>query len=324
MILKNVFPVLVLILVLSSCLKKEKPVPAPTPGNMETTQIEIGYPYKYQVYYDCNSNSVVKTNTKYDWDLSFECSPTGYHVLLNTAKSVFVANLGEIPFSTNLSSDGQTWLWDNPNGDLNDTGIGDWRNTNNVFIIDRQFYENGSHAGYKKVQFTSFDTQSFTFKYANLDGTDEVTYTIQKDHNLNFIHFNFDNGGQTLALEPNKDDWDLLFTNHYEKFDNLPLPFIVTQVLSNIHNNVTVAEDTNALFLSIQLADTIDYTFTDYWDEIGYDWKIRNSADNSFTIDPDKSFIVKSTEGFFFKIRFIDFYNSLGIKGYPKFEIQKL
>ena len=311
-------------LILSSCLKKEEPVPAPTPGNMETTQIEIGYPYKYQVYYDCNSNSVVKTNTKYDWDLSFECTPSGYHILLNTAKGIFVSNLGAIPFSTNLSSSGQNWLWDHPNGDLNTTGIGDWRNTNNVYIVDRQFYENGSHAGYKKVQFTSFDTQSFTFKYANLDGSEEITYTIQKDNNFNFIHFNFDNAGQTLTLEPNKNDWDLLFTNHYEKFDNLTLPFVLTQVLSNIHNNVTVAEDNNALFFSIQLPDTINYSFTNFWDEIGYDWKIRNSADNSFTIDSNKSFMVKSTEGFFFKIRFIDFYNNLGVKGYPKFEIQKL
>ncbi len=324
MILQKTIFLFLSIAFLSSCLKKEKPVPAPTPGDIETTQIEIGYPYKYQVYYDCNTNSVVKTNAKYDWDLSFECSPTGFHILLNTAKGIFVANQGVIPFSTNLSSNGQTWLWDNPNGRLDSTGIGDWRNTNNVYIIDRQYYENGSHAGYKKIIFTQVDNQSYTFKYADLDGANEVTYTIQKNNNLNYIHFNFDNGGQTLDLEPNKNEWDLLFTNHYEKFDNLPLPFVLTQCLSNTYNQVVCAEDTNALFHSIELADTIQYTFTSFRDEIGYDWKIRNSADNSFTIDANKSFIVKSTEGFFFKIRFIDFYNNQGVKGYPKFEIQKL
>ena len=68
----------------------------------------------------------------------------------------------------------------------------------------------------------------------------------------------------------------------------------------------------------------IYYTFTNYWDEIGYDWKIRNSQDNSFTIDANKSYILKTTEELFYKIRFTDFYNSSGVKGYPTFEIQKL
>lgn len=312
------------ILLLSSCLKEETPLPAPTPGDVETVQIEIGYPYTYQVYYDCSSNSVVKTNTRYDWDLSFECSSQGFHVLVNTAKGIFVANQGNVSFSSVNSTNGVTWLWDAPSGNLDSTAIGDWRNTNNVYIIDRQYDANGSHMGYRKVQFTAVTSQEFTFTYANLDGTNQNTYTIYKDPSKNFIHFNFDNGGETLFLEPNKNDWDLLFSNHYHKFSNLPLPFVLTQVLSNKHNGVLIAEDNNNNFHNIVLKDTANYTFTNNWDEIGHDWKIRNSQDNSFTIDPNKSFIIKTTEGLFYKIRFIDFYNSIGVKGYPTFEIQKL
>lgn len=320
----KLFYIIPIILLLTGCLKEETPVPAPEPGNVETVQIVVGWPYVNQVYYDCGTNTIVSTNTKYDWDLSFECSPNGFHILGNTAKGVFVANQGSVAFSSVTSASGVNWLWDAPNGNLDSTAFGDWRNTNNVFIVDRQYDASENHIGYKKIQIQAVDNQTYTFKYADLNGSNEVTYTINKDISRNFIHFNFDNGGQTLTLEPTKNSWDLLFTNHYHKFSNLPMPFVLTQALTNKHNGVLVAEDNNNNFLNITLKDTSNYVFNNDWDEIGHDWKIRNNQNNSFTIDANKSYIVKTTEGLFYKIRFIDFYNNLGVKGYPTFEIQKL
>lgn len=151
-----------------------------------------------------------------------------------------------------------------------------------------------------------------------------MNYTLEKDPSRNFIHFSFEDNGQTLTLEPEKDQWDLLFTNHYHKFSNLPLPFILSQVLSNTHNHVSVAEDDQYNFFTIQLSDTSKYIFSSNWNEIGYDWKIRDPADNSYTIDDSKSYLLKTTEGLFYKLRFIDFYNNTGSKGYPTFEIQAL
>lgn len=315
---------LIFSLTLSSCLKEETPLPKPQPGNVETVVIEIGFPYLNQVYYDCETNKIISINTKYDWDLSFECTSTGFHVLLNNATGMLAANKGNVSFSSVNSIAGVTWLWDNPNGNLDSTAIGNWVGLNNVYIVDRQYDDNGNHRGYKKIQLQTVDIDSYTFKYANLDGSNENTYTIYKNNSRSFIHFNFDNGGQTLLLEPEKNSWDILFTNHHHKFDNLTLPFVLTQALTNKHNGVVVAEDNNSNFSNITLQDTVKYTFTNYWNEIGHDWKIRNSADNSFTIEEKKSYILKTTQGLFYKIRFIDFYNNSGVKGYPTFEIQRL
>lgn len=314
---------ILLVILLSSCIKEETPVLAHQPGDVETVQIEIGFPYLNQVYYSCSSNSVVSTNTKYDWDLSFECSEDGNHVLLNTAKGMLTSN-GGTSFQAVTDTVGAIWLWDASSGNLDSTALGNWINTNNVYIVDRQFDATGSHLGFKKIQLQSVNNLSYTFKFADLDGSNAITYTINKNINLNYIHFSFNNSGQTLALEPDKNTWDLLFTNHQHKFSNLPLPFVLTQALINKENGVLVAEDNNSNFSNITLQDTANYIFTNNWDEIGFDWKIRNSQDNSFTIDPVKSFILKTTQGLFYKIRFIDFYNDSGVKGYPKFEIQKL
>jgi len=316
--------ILSVLILLSSCFKKEEPLTRHAQGGVETVQIEVGYPYLNQVYYSCETNAVLKTNTKYDWDLSFECGASGYHVLSNTAKGVFVVKLENTTFSSVVDTIGVVWSWDDESGNLDSTVMKDWQNVNTTYIVDRKYSAGGSHLGFKKIQILNVSPTSYTIKYANLDGSSEVTSVVEKDLEVNFIHFSFDNGGETLKLEPSKEDWDLLFTNHYHKFSNLPLPFVLTQVLINKHNGVVVAESNDANFEALTLQDTASYVFTNYWDEIGYDWKIRNSQDNSYTIDGDKSYIIRAMSGYYYKIRFIDFYNSIGVKGYPKFEIQKL
>ncbi len=314
---------ILIVLGLTSCFKEDVKVDPPTPGDVETVQIEIGYPYLYQVYYNCESNQIVSTNTKYDWDLAFECGASGQHIKLNTAKGMFSSNQGQVDFNSVTSANGVNWQWDASSGDLDSTAIGNWNNQT-VYIIDLQSDQNGNNLGYKKVIFNQVTDTSYTFTYANLDGSNLNTYHILKDDNVNFICFSFANGGETKHIEPPKKDWDLWFTNYQNFFTNLPLPFVITGVLSNRCQNIMIAEDTLDQFINIQLKDTINYIFTNQADEIGYDWKIRNPQDNSFTIDPKKSYILKNQKGLFFKIRFIDFYNNSGQKGYPKFEIQKL
>ena len=36
------------------------------------------------------------------------------------------------------------------------------------------------------------------------------------------------------------------------------------------------------------------------------------------------NFVIRDFEGKYYKMRFIDFYNSQGLKGYPKFELEEL
>ena len=315
------------ILVLSSCLKEDEKLPPHNPGDTNIVTISIGFPYENQVFYDCETNQILSSNSKFDWDLAFESE--GNHIKLNIANAMFASNEGNVDFNSVNSTANAVWLWDNANGNLDSLALNDWINTqnvysNNVYIIDRSYDNDGVHLGYYKVQFLSVNANSFTFKYAKLDGSEANEFTIIKNANTNFTYFSFKNGGKTVNIEPNKEIWDLEFTNLQHYFSNLPLPFVLTQCISNRYQNVKVAEGNDGNFANITLPDTINFQFTSYQDEIGHDWKIRNSQDNSFEIDPNKYFIVQTKIGYFYKIRFIDFYNEFGIKGYPKFEIQKL
>jgi hypothetical protein len=61
---------------------------------------------------------------------------------------------------------------------------------------------------------------------------------------------------------------------------------------------------------------------------IGYEWKQINgdvtSGDITYTAQSGWTYLVRNREGLFFKMRFIDFYNNQGKKGYPTFEFQRL
>jgi len=324
-----IFQILVF-LAATSCFKEDIKLEAPKPGDVETMTIEIGYPYLNQVYYNCKDNKIVSTNTKYDWHLGFETGENGYHIKVNTAKGIFVSNQGNVAFDAITSATGLTWQWDASSGNLDSLAIDNWYNTttelatNNLYIIDLQSDKDGHSLGYKKIKFENVTGTNYTFSYADLDGSNFNSFTLEKDNALNFVSFTFANGGEIKNIEPPKDQWDLCFTNYQHFFSNLPLPFVITGVFSNKYAGIKIAENNDNKFASIQLSDTLTEEFTAYQDEIGYDWKIRNNADNSFTIDGNKSFILKDQNGLFYKIRFVDFYNETGSKGYPKFEIQKL
>ena len=59
-------------------------------------------------------------------------------------------------------------------------------------------------------------------------------------------------------------------------------------------------------------------------DAIGYDWKFYNFTSGVYTIRPNLNYIVHGVSGFYFKLRFVGFYNKDGLKGYPVIEYQKL
>ena len=72
------------------------------------------------------------------------------------------------------------------------------------------------------------------------------------------------------------------------------------------------------------MVDKESYSFSNNINTIGYDWKEYSFSSGSYTIFTDKNYIIKSTEGKYFKFHFIDFYDALGTKGTPIFEFQEL
>jgi len=319
---------LILSISLISCEKNEIPKDF-TARNVVTDQISLESDYKYQIFYDLGTKSVVSQNLKIDWDLAFESSKDGFHIIINSSTFSGLSYIDSNNFNeiiTNQTVQNLDWSWDNPNGNLNSTAFGDFRNKNGFFILDRGSYQgqnlNVINRGYKKIQIDTVNNEFYSITYANLDNSEYNTINIFKEDNKNFIFFSF-NKNNTVNIQPPPNEWDLIFSQYTHLFNNNETPsYLVTGVLSN--HGVLIAKDTLSSFEEITYNDAINYSFASNADEIGYNWKEYSFDNNSYNVKSNINYIIIDKQEKYYKLRFIDFYNEFGEKGYPTFEIQEL
>jgi hypothetical protein len=321
----STFLLLLLTVGVCSCMKKELPVPAHEPGNVITTKVNLDATYKFQMYFNLKTNTIVGQNLKTEWDLGCEATADGYHIVLNTAKSMFAMNTGSKDFTAIAFKDTAGFAnkkkWDSPTGSLDSTAIGDWRTGSNVYIVDRGYNELGQSMGYEKVQFLAVSDTSYTVLYASLKEAEGKTLSIRKDSTYNFSFLSFDSGGRKVMVEPPKAEWDLVFTQYTHIFYDLATPYLVTGCLQNRYHTTSLL-DTPSVFSEIAFGSVTDKILSPAINTIGYDWKSFNGT--KYTTDPKMNYIIKDAGGRYYKLHFTDFYNASGIKGNPNWEYQQL
>ena len=317
-----------ILILLSSCEQNEIPIEQHPIGGIQTKQIEMGSDYSQQIYYKLESNLTIRNNIKTDWDLGFQSTNNGMQIIINSATfsqiSELEGHLFEDPVS--LIDLNPTWSWDNPKGIYNNTAFNNYQSST-TYILDRGYEINGTTRGFRKIRIDSVNNNSYFIRCSKMDNTDLFNIEIKKDSIYNFQYLSFNNDTINLVdIEPEKDSWDLLFTQYTHLFDNneeTPA-YLVTGILTNYLNNVMVAKDTVNTFESININMINSYNFSNDQDKIGYDWKVYDFESQSYAIKYDINYIIKDLSGKYFKIHLTDFYNESGEKGYPEFEIQEL
>ena len=305
-----------------SCEQEELPILPHNPGNLLTKQIELGIDYKYQVFYDLGSNSVVSNNIKSEWDLGFQSINDGYHIILNSSTYSSLAYIDNSLFTDTISTSNLSWTWDNPNGDLDSTAFGDSRNRSGFYIYDRGFDINGNSLGFKKIKINLITDEYYQISYSNLDNSDYDSLNIYKDQNVDFTCFSF-NSNSIENIQPYADNWDLLFTQYTHLYSDTTTPaYLVTGVISN--SEIEVATNNSYEFHEINYSMINELSFNSDKDAIGFDWKEYNFDEGFYTVNSNVNYIIKDKQQRYFKLRFIDFYDVNGDKGYPTFEVQEL
>lgn len=293
-------------------------------GEIEVTQINIGSDYSQQIFYNINENNIIGNNIKTDWDLAFRLNANESKIIINSSTFSQISKLENYNFNTPVILADLTWRWDNPNGVNFGTAFDNTENST-TYILDRGYNINGTSRGYKKIRIDSINSSSFFITYANIDNTNLESVEIIQDSLFNFQYFSF-NTDTIINIEPRKDKWDLVFTQYTHLFtNNLETPaYLVTGVLTNYLNNVTIAIDSTNSFDDINLDVISNYTFSNDQDEIGYNWKTFDFDEQVYSVNTEIIYIIKDMSNRYFKMYFIDFYNDLGEKGHPKFVIQEL
>jgi hypothetical protein len=89
-------------------------------------------------------------------------------------------------------------------------------------------------------------------------------------------------------------------------------------------NNTQAYHDSLLGYNAINATMAVGFAWQSRWDAIGYLWKSYDLNTNIYTAQSRYTYVVKAQNGALFKMRFLDFYSPLGVKGSPKFEFKPL
>jgi len=323
--------IILLLLSLQACFKEEELIPPHEQGDLEEGQAALGPQYESQVYFDLSDNQVVSSSPVTEWDLSFESNTGGWIIRLNSAQFMLAGNSMDTLFSAELNMDDLEMRFDTSDGNPDSTAIGEWYEITDdstwshsyVFLVDRGTDPEGNLLGEKKVQF-DIQGEAFQLRYANPDNSRDTTVLILRDPDMDRVYYSFEDGMVDIAPLPGQ--WSLLFTRYTTMLvtdEGEDYPYLVVGVLLN-PNEVVAARDTIHDFTDISAENILALEYTTQADVIGYDWKYYDFDNGVYTIVPDMNYVIRDRDGFFYKLRFIDFYSDQGVKGYPTFEFVRL
>jgi len=315
----KVLRIIISLVVLISCDIGEIPLD-PIITESEICTIPMGSNYMTQIYYSLENNQIVSQNNRTDWDIAFESKQDSNYIYLNSSKFAQAWLISDTPFDDPINLEQALWQWDQPCLINNGTAINISTQEDVYYVIDLGLDENLEGSGFIKFKVINSDSDGYTFRYSSIDNSIDTTLSANKNESYNKIYFSFINNS-IVNIEPQSTNWNLLFSSYTHIFSK-NTPYLVTGVLIN-SQLVSVACDTSSLFDEISINSVQSLSYSNCEDIIGYNWKTFDFESNSYTINQTKIYIVKNDDQYY-KLRFLDFYNESGEKGYPQFEILKL
>jgi hypothetical protein len=325
------FILLLCSIALSSCFK-EKPIKAPVIITSGVYVADMGLNYTKQLYFNMQTGQFVDSNSKYDYDMAFDCGFT-YNIWINGANLALVWHTGKTNLQAVTFEDtvGTAWHEELGSGIPDSNAIGQWQtglvSTGQVYIINRGIDSLGNSLGFAKMQMGDFSTgtNSYSVTFCNMDNSNLHTVSVPKANNKNLVFLSFNAGGVVHDFEPVNTNWDFIFTQ-YSVYFGPPnnIPYKVTGVLTNPSQTYAYFMDSTSNFDSVTLKNVVQSKFTTTRDNIGYTWKTYSFNTSSYTVDSHYISIIKTGNGQYYKMRFLLFYNEQGVKGYPEFQLFQL
>lgn len=288
-------------------------------------QVSVGAGYANATYYSIDDGSTTSVNHA-DWDIAFSLGARDLGVLVNEAS---VGGLADVAlylttaedFATvdttgmiRLYNDEQSWGSGAFNsvttpGDPFDFGWGSYDPTTHKVNGTRVYVIKLRDDAYKKLMIELLDGSVYTFKYADLDGNNEVSQTVDKAafSGKTLAYYSFANDA-VLDLEPAS--WDLLFTRYHTTLDvggGVLTEYPVTGVLINAGMQVAKVSGIDPQTVTYQ---DYDGPYGDSLDVIGHDWKGIDLSTFQWLIPDDLVYFVQTADSNLWKIQFVDFEGS--------------
>jgi len=325
-----------LIILFTGCFKNDEALPPYTSSGTQYENVaEVGKDYGNQLWFDLETNTFVKSAPRELWDLAFDSRPGKYGIWLNSSKKMRLAHLGHSDWNlipTDPLTAGLDWQYDESTGSADSTAFGQISGHSSVpsgiCVLDLGLKTTGSPLGFASFQLLEASPTKYVVAYRvnSQDKTD--TIEILRQENYNFVHLSFYGIPHTLLAEPPASSWDLLFTQYTTRVFYTASTtdfewYSVNGVLLNAQDTFGT-KDTISTFENIDYETISQYSYSKIWDVIGYKWKSYDSNLGAYIIFYHHNYIIKTSEGNYFKLRFVSFVNDQGERGFPRFQFSKI
>ncbi len=316
-----------------------------------------------QFWIELGTGKITETHREL-WDLGFYCGDEFRVMLntslvmsvgkienaynIDAVNSQTVKELKKLVVVGNFADNSQ--YIDNPNGDVTKqtSGIAEISendNFNNVYLLNMGYktytgstvpgsiYHIGDARGWKKIRILRHPS-GYKIQYADLDETEHKEFIVAKDADYNYRFFSLKSG--TYAdIQPKKKEWDLCFT----VFTNLTLnpsdntytsyiypDFFMHNILGNVgaYEITTATGQGETAYNNFKKEDIDDSKFL-FNDQraIGSNWR-TTTGQNGIEVFSNRFYVLKNSDGFYFKIRMLRMMDDQGNRGYPQFEYKAL
>jgi hypothetical protein len=293
-------------------------------GNLATAQVaqtvSIGANYPDAVYYSMQNGAYAPVSNT-NWDLGFQLRGFAASIIVNSKNNVQVyrANKAVSQWASMTATDTTGILnstYELHNSDITwDLGaLSGTYDTANAFDLGWGVYDFVTHAvtgdsifyiklatgDVKKLWIESLTTGIFYFRWADVDGSNEITAQLDKTNfpDKFFGYYSIVNNTWIDREPAAYNQWDLLFTQYMAI---TPLTYKVTGVLSNDSVFVEKAYPVDVMTASPSGNYSLNIS------EIGYNWKAYDFSTNTWTIEDSLVYFVKDRSAGIWKVIFTGF-----------------
>lgn len=343
-------------IIFTSCKKNtDEPIIVVPPSDGSTLTLngligaEAGSAAGNSVYVDFSKDkqtSVARTS----WDLGFY-SGADFRVILNnttsagakviTKANASLATVGEadtlgltLAVSQASPLPAHFAFFDAIDANLSNTvipAISATATENKVIILNRGTGGGSAVKSWIKLKVTRNTSGGYTLQYGKIKETANfTTIDIPKDGNFNFKFVSLNNGA-VVSVEPEKANWDLVWTYSVYKTtfgsDLVPYNFSDLVFINKLAGVTATAVATSTKsYATFGEADLSVVTFSSARDVIGSNWRLTqpvtvNGITTPIGVKSDTFFLVKDGSGNVYKLKFNSFIsNDGGTRGKPVIE----
>lgn len=295
------------ILLLVACFPKEDAVEL-TPRINKSVTLDAGEYKNTVAFYSLDDAKVVAEASPMDWDFYVDEDV----IRLNYFRSMRVAKFDQIwdRLEDTVGLDFRNLTYDNYDS------LTQWElRENQIYVVDYGLDNEFNPMGLTSVRFERTSTGIKIWQKAI--GPDNETF---EEVNEASFYYNI-RDKKTLDL-PTEKEYDIAFGKYTDlvTVDNITQDYLIYGAIQG----KTLAYEVNEPFGEVkeEMFDVV--RLSGEKNTIGWDWKNYNLAKGAYEIIEDKTYLISSNAEFKYKLRFVNFLNSIGQSGHPTFEWELL